>query len=344
MAEPQAKPQPPQTSIEAKDWFKNAPIPDENLHDLFKTESDKTFVSEPAPVTEAPVETPAAPETPAPDAQPNAPQSQSATSQDDFTIRAGDTVYKSRDEVARGIEHKDAVISQLRNYVIQTQGVDPITGKQVGMPQFYRPTQGEPQANQPVNYAQDPDRYYQDLAEANESAQKTGDKRKFFAIQQKFFQDNLNASMGPVMPLVRDSARTRAIREVSTKLPEFDKLYGSKDWQETLDTKPTLRQAVTLAEHDVNLAQQLPEIYEVVYWATKGRQMPQLVQQAAAAAQQAAPPQGSQPRTTMQPMTPNPPKVQSSRTRDLLNPEDRKAYLKELKDRGVDQFVWRSGQ
>src|SRR5438105_3686875 len=117
MPDPVVPQGPPQT----QGWLGNAPTGDLTLDQLFPPDSPVGDLTQ-APPTTQPATTPAAPAAPAASAPPP----------ENFISTSTGTVYKTRDEAVKGLEHKDQLIEKLRKDHIEKFGVDPITGQKVG--------------------------------------------------------------------------------------------------------------------------------------------------------------------------------------------------------------------
>ena len=253
---------------------------------------------------------------PAPSESDTAPQ---ASSPEDVFLRAGETIYKSREDALSGIAHKDAVIQDLRSKLASSTGIDPITGKQLVVAH----PQAQPEA--PLNYTQDGSRYFDDLVEAVQK----NDRVKYTAIQQKFIQDTL----APIAPVIVNVAKANAVENVSSDIPDFRTFQSSSAYKETLEAMPSLKAAIETGEKYLDASSQLPELYRLAYFAGKGRQAPELVRQAA---QAPAPTQTSRPTTSPSTMTPPPPAPPA----DLRTTEGRKAIIAAAERAGVADRRW----
>lgn len=241
---------------------------------------------------------------------PQAPATPEVKPAEDFFLQGSNSVYKSREAAIEGINQKDALIAQLREQLGHGQTTAPAVAPQ-------------PQAQEPTNYAQNPDRYYDDLT----TAVQQGDKRAWTSIQTKFIQDTL----APYAPLLQDAGKTKAMTTVSGEIKDFTQFMQSDQYAKTLDKMPVLREAVQVAESRPELYNSLPQLYQLTYYASKGLQLPQILE---AAATSKAPNQTAQP--TRPPMTPatQTPAVTGGRT-DLTTPEGRKAYIQQMESGGI---------
>ncbi len=295
-----ATPLPASGPVNTSDWMTDIPGGDLPFDDLFSGDGNQP--ASPAAVAQPQAVTPPAPVPP-------------ATTNDTF-LKAGNTVYKTREEAERSLAYKDEVVERLRNLEIQRTGIDPLTGKVVPR---------EPQG--PVNYTQNPDKYLEDLF--NAATKK--DPGKYVEAQQRLIFDTL----GPLQPVIADFTKQQAVANVCQEIKDFAAFRGSADYTATLEALPELAGAIQLAESDMNFASRLPQLYKTAYWATHGRKTPELVAAAAqaAAVQPATPP--TRPTTTTTALPPPAPGAKPSFTTS----EGRKAIMAQLEDRVVDQ-VW----
>lgn len=225
------------------------------------------------------------------------------------------TVYKTLDDAKTGIEHKDALIGQLRDQVLKATGQDPL-----------KPARR--QEPEQIDYNRDQDRYFEDLA----SAVAKKDTKAYMNVQQKLIMDTL----GPVAPTIAALSRANAERVVGEQLPEFRGFLGSDDYRNLEQQSPLLMDAIRQAEMNPSAGQQLPELYKVAYLASRGSRVPEIVQ----AAQHAAPAQVV-PRPTVHsgqiapPSTTSPAAAPSLQTR-----EGRKALVAQYEQAGLQDKIW----
>lgn len=287
----------------------DAPGGDLNWDELFPPEQGV-----PAPTT-VQQGTQEAPTAPAPEGQPPAQPTATPPTQD-FFLRTKSTVYKTAEDAAQGVEHKDAIIEQLRQRYILERGVDPITNQ---------PVQRAPE--QPVSYTQDRNRYFRDLVEA---AQKN-DPERYFEAQQKLVLDIL----APYAPSMSQLARNQALESVAAEIKDFREFSGGEGYKKVLEETPVLRQAIEQAEQNPAYQGQLTELYRLAYWTAQGRRLPELLK-----AQQ----QPSQPaaavRPTAQPSSIPPSSTPSGSAPDMSTSEGRKAIMKDMESRGIDKMAW----
>lgn len=223
------------------------------------------------------------------------------------------SVYKSLEDATKGIEEKDTLIETLRQEFITRTGVDPVTRKPVV------------QQEQPRSYMQDPVQFTKDLRKAVE----TGDDAAYAQANIKLLADML----APIEPLVTKYAQQSAVEQVSGQIKDFQTFRGGEDFQKVMGSNATLRNAIQVAESDIRLANQLPELYSLAYYAAQGLKTPDLIR-AAQAAQAAQAPQAPV-RTPMQGST-LAPETHASRP-SLSNHEGRKAIIEQFeRTNGMD--------
>lgn len=220
-------------------WFTEAPGGDLSLDQLF-----------PDPNADGPTNP----------SQPSAPSTQPPEQL--FLKTATGTVYRTPEDAVSGIEHKDNLINELREFAIAKTGYDPVTKKQVRQPEPSRPEPTQSSPNQPVVYSQNPKQYWDDQVAA---AQK-GDYDAYLRIQAQL----MNEQFAPYAPIVATFARTSAIEQVSNQYPEFRKFYGSDQYTKTLNAIPLLKQAIEAAESNLQASQQLDNLYKTAYLAAQG--------------------------------------------------------------------------
>lgn len=279
--------------------------------------------------------------------QPQQPQPQTAQQQmqQAFELRTKTgTVYKSVDDAVKGIEHKDSLISQLRQTVIEATGVDPLTGQPTDQ-QFQQPY-GQPygQPNMPQqmgnpedSYLQNPQKYFQDLY----AAYQTNDPNKYFAVQQRLIEEKTMAQFAPVVPVIQRFALQGSVDQVASTLPEFKGFYGSQGYKETLQQFPALAQAIQVSEQNLNFSHQLPDLYKMVYSLHQANRLPELIRQQ----QQSAPttPQVPPARPTASPSALTPPQpVQINRNTNLASDSNaRKSIIEQFENAGKADLPWR---
>lgn len=225
-------------------------------------------------------------------------------------LRTSKSVYKTADEAQRGVEEKDSLIEQLRTQLAQIRGVDPITNRPVASPQ------------EDVNYAQNPQKFYEDL----EAKARAGDKAGYAQVNAKFIADYL----APVTPVFRDFAKTNATEELSREYKDFRDFRNSPEFDKVLGANPVLKTGIEGAESDFRFHNQLPGLYKLAYSAYVAMRVPEMLKSAQTAAQPAPTP--TRP-TLTQPQTPTPgasPVTALDTTQMLHDTEARGEYLKRM--------------
>lgn len=276
----------------------DAPSGDLNLDDIFG--DNQGAVTTQPPVTKEPSTT-VAPTTPAADPV--------------IKTKTG-TVYKSIEDAVEGIEHKDALIAQLREQVRTNTGRDPLVAQRLVA------------TEQPVNYVENGDKYFEDIAKAVQDKNTTA----YMETQKKLIYDTL----GPIAPTLSALSRANAERVVTEQLPEFKGFLRSQQYQQIAEDSPLLADAIKSAESNPAAAGQLPELYRVAYLASQGRRVPELVQSAAQQVQQV------QPRPTVQstPLAPPPATGVPVAQPGLNTSAERKALIEKMESGGIANLKW----
>jgi hypothetical protein len=242
----------------AQGWADGVEGADMSFEDLFGNPSEGLVVTDPNAQTTAP-----------PNGEPPTPVEPQAPVQPkfEFQTKTG-TVYKSMEEAIKGTEEKDTLIETLRQEFITRTGIDPVTRRPVV------------QHEQPRSYMDNPAQFTKDLRKAVEA----NDDAAYAQANIKLLADML----APIEPLVTKYAQQSAVEQVSGQIKDFQTFRGSQDFNKVMDTNATLKNAIQVAESDIRLANQLPELYQLAYYAAQGMKTPDLIQ-AARAAQPAAP-------------------------------------------------------
>lgn len=274
--------------------FSEAPGGDISFDDLFPSEEGNQ---------------PAEPQVSAPGTQPSA-APQAPPPPPDFYLKAGESVYKSAEDAAKGIEHKDSLIGRYRKF-LSDNGLDPDT---------LSPARQTPP--QEINYMSDGKRYYQDLV----AAVQKGDEEAYARVQHKYVND----AIAPAIPFITEVARQKAVREVTSEVPGFTSFIDTPQYKEVLDGIPLLKQAISVAENDLNQSANLNQLYKIAYLTAQGRNLSQ-APPAAPAAQPTPSPAGRTMTTST--MTPPPPGPGTSDW--ATNREARKSLIRDMESRGV---------
>lgn len=184
-------------------------------------------------------------------------QTQQEPTPDTFLQTATGTVYKTADEAVKGIEHKDALISQLRQQLAEQTGRDPIKNPVV---------QDDPAR---ISYLDDPKKYFEDIKNA-----KT--EQEVLQVQSRFMDEK----MAPYASLIASVAKSRAVEEASHEIPEFTKFLGSDDYKSTLDSYPLLKRSIEISEANPAASGDLGQLYRMAYNASAGRNVSKIVRTA----------------------------------------------------------------
>ena len=214
--------------------------------------------------------------------------------------------YKDRETAERGIRDKDTLIETLRQKYVADVGRDPITNQSVVRPQT--PTE-------PHSYLKDPKSLYRDLGDLHARGDEEGWTRKL----GEFVGEYVGQVIAPAAPLVLQSAKDGAVRQLEGTIPNFRTFQASSEYKETLEDLPKLKEAILIAESNLEAATQLPEFYRIAYLAAQGRGLSR--------AQQAQPVVPT-PRTTIPTTTPTPlaPSEHASEP-DIYTSEGRKLIM-----------------
>jgi hypothetical protein len=235
--------------------------------------------------------------------------SQATTPEEPFLKAKTGTVYKTREDAITGVEHKDALITQLREQLKGKTGEDPIVR--------------QPQGTQPVSYVEHPDRYFEDIAKAVNK----GDQRGYMDVQQRMIWETL----GPLAPTITSLSRANAERVVSEQLPEFKGFLGSDAYKNIEQEAPLLAEAIKAAEGNPQASAQLPELYKVAYLASRGRDLPEIVKSVRNESPQVQP----RPTVHSQPVSPASSSNAVQATPSLDNKEGRKAIIERFEGQGL---------
>lgn len=163
-----------------------------------------------------------------------------------FLRTASGTIYKSAEDAAQGVQHKDELIARLRQEAIERTGIDPVSGQPVVRRQ-----------DPPKSYTQDRKRFIDDLA----NAAKSNDYDAYGKVQEQFVQDVLS----PYAPILATLARSQAVESVSQSIPEFRQFVGSTDYTETLERHPILKDAIATSEGNPSASGQVAQLYRMAF-------------------------------------------------------------------------------
>jgi hypothetical protein len=278
---------------------------------------DSLFPAEPSQQVTQPVQQATA----TPEAQQTTQQTtQTQPSQDQYFLKGEKSLYKSAEDAVQGLNQKDALIEQMRQRYALVTGMDPITGKPVGV-------NGQPQTE--VDYASQPDKYLDDLY----NAAKKGGPEAYRDVQQKFIMDTVK----PLQPILQKAARDQAVETLSAEIPAAKGFVGSANFQKALEANPDLKQAITVGETDHRFHSRLPGYYKLAYLTAQGMQLPELLRAQATQTQSTSQTQQvvQQPvRTTVQPQTSSSPTQQVARP-SFKTIEGIRATIADMEARGA---------
>ena len=263
------------------------------FEELFSsTESFPTVATTPEPRT-----------TPSPE-----PQAPVATQEDFFLKTPTGTVYKTREDAATGVAHKDELIETYRRQITQLTGVDPASNRQAA-----------PQAPANVRFSENGEAYVKALSEAYEQK----DWNKYVRVQQQLMMEGLE----PALPYVQSSIKSDAIGRVEAEIPDFRKFVGGADYQKALEAEPLLKDAIARAESDFGMAENLPGLYRMAYRTSQSLKLPEILAQS----KQPAPAQPARETVASRQLPPPQPIGEV----DLRNPEARKRWIEAMEAAGI---------
>lgn len=243
----------------------------------------------------------------------NTPQA-TTTEPEPFLKTSTGTVYKSAEDAVKGVEHKDQLITQLRQQLNEATGKDPL--KRTPEP-----------TNVNKNYLDDKGLYFRDLSKSVEDK----NPERYMEVQTKLIYDTL----APLAPAITSLVRNSAIESLEKELPDFRKFAASDDYSQTLEKFPLLKGAIEVAERNPQASNQLPEFYKLVYNAHRGSKLPEIVEQA----RSSAAPQTTRPTVSSGVTTP-PSNAAVAATPSLETKEGRKAIIEQQEKSGILNLRW----
>lgn len=270
--------------------FDDAPGEGQSLDDIFASTNEPV-----APVAAAPAATTGSP----------AP----STEEQPFLKTSTGTVYKTADDAVAGTEHKDALITQLRQQLLQTTNVDPITRKPSAVED---PTL--------TTYLDAPQQYFADLKKATTEAD-------VLKVQAKFF----NEQLAPYAPIFATVVKSQAVDKVASEVPQFRDFLGSQAYQETLTSFPLLKESIQISEAYPERSGDLAQLYRMAFDASVGRNVPKVVQGVSNT------PVQTRPTVTSTPATP-PPTSTNVAPPSFGTPAGRKSIIEQQEARGVENL------
>jgi hypothetical protein len=307
---PQGDWNPPGGEVAFDDLFGGA---GDGSSDVLQVEEAQSLEQQPAAQTDAREEAPQAPSG----------VKQTTLTQDPATgefIRAGSTVYKSREDAIRGIETKDATIEQLRQMVAAASGIDPLKKGNAGN-----------QPNGDVSYHSDPARYARDLRQAADHGEKTGDWRAYLAVQDKHAMEVVQQTVGRYAPVVQRASRQEALDSVNKEFSDFKDFYGTEAYHQALDARPKLKEAISYLEQNPDQGSDLQELYKSAYDVFNSKRLADQLRQASTQSNPTQPRMPSKPQSmTALAQRPGTAEVKG----DLRTSAGRKALIAEFEARG----------
>lgn len=286
----------PNTTLSAS--MSSAPGADIPFDELFPSEGDHAVAQ------------PTVPET-TPQNLPQAPP--------DFFLKTEKSVYKTSEDAARGVAHKDQLIDRYRAY-LQDQNIDPDTLQT-------RPKPAVQDPSDPYRYLGKEGKIFDDLSDALTRHDKAG----YDKVLSQAFDEKLNATLGPLAPLIAEISQQRAVRQVSEQAKDFSTFRYSDDFTKVRQSIPLLDNAIKSAESDYRMSDQLPDLYRMVYLIHQGGQKPEPAPNTGLPPVQTSP--SARPTTSPSTMTPMPP---APATQDwATNRDSRKQLIRDMETRGI---------
>lgn len=302
----------------------NPPTGDEDFDSLFQRIGiDGESIANSNVVSAEPTTTPAEP----------APQPQTAQPEPakfELKTKTG-TVYKTQEDAVKGIETKDRTIEQLRSMLAAVTGEDPLSKSGIKPGQTTAPAK-------PVSYLQDETRFAQDLTQAADVGQKTGDWKPYRNTFGQFVYEVVQSAVGPYIPVVQKVGKQEALEAVAKDAPEFRNFYGSKEYQEVLERRPKLAGYIQTLEGNPTMQEDLAEQYRDVWNEHQVRRLAELATKPAPASQNPTPRMPTQSQRTVDfKQEPNDGmrRTQPANKPSLATPAGRKALIEELERKGL---------
>lgn len=184
------------------------------------------------------------------------PPSQTAveTATEPFLKTSTGTVYKTTDEAVAGIEHKDALIAQLRQQVQEATNIDPLKKKTEVVENG-----GE------ISYSSNPKKYFEDIKSAK-------DETELLKVQGKF----VNEQLAPYAPIIASVVKSQAIEGLEREVPKIREFLHSDAYKQTLDAFPLLKQSIEISEQYPERSGDLSQLYRMAVDASAGRNLPKV--------------------------------------------------------------------
>lgn len=320
-------------------WNPPVNVADISFDELFTNEDDLRQVSQdvtpdPTVPAEGADATPSPEPTQSAASQPPAHPAAEPPKGDQFFLETSTgSKYKTADEAKRGFEHKDQLITDLRNKMIAITGVDPINQRPVG---------SQPQAT-PKSYLRDPNRFVEDLSKGAQEAAK-GNSQMYRDTLLGLVDEYLQSNYGHLVPQMQKLGQHEAVDVVAQEIPSFRDFYNSESYQKALERRPKLAEAIQRAEQTPGLQEEyLPELYKTAWDVALAMKTPELVNGRGATP---SPTNNPAPRMPMTSSHLAPPRESVSPSSSVsTNPntvegrkaitEARRALIKDLEQRGI---------
>lgn len=244
-------------------------------------------------------------------------------------LKAGDSVYNTAEDAAKGLEYKDQLVARYRQF-LNEQGFDPNELRPKDSPQ------ATPTTPSPFKYLNQGKKYFDDLA----AAVKNHDEVAYELVNRTYQQEVINNTLAPYGPLLAETGRQRAVRRVAAEIPDFEKFLYSEDFKKTVSAIPLYKEMLQIGETDPNASERLHEVYKAVYLTHQGMIRPQV----ATAPVTQAPPVSITPTvrqgSTMAPSTLTPPPPSIDTRGWTTDREARKQLIKDSEARGIGTADW----
>lgn len=250
-------------------------------------------------------------------------------------LKAGSSVYLTAEEAARGLEHKDLLVERYRAFLTQN-GYDPNELKPKDQPQA-------PLAQTQVDNF-DSGKLFDELAAAAQSGNKAAYGKIQESYQRKIAQDVVQNYLAPYAPLMAETARQRAIREVTREIPDFPAFMGSDAFKRVSESIPIYKDMLQLGENNPEASKRLPEVYKSMYLVNQG--LTRQAQNSTPQAQQVTvPPVQNTPtarpqQTTMSQSSLTPPSQGVDTRNWTTSRESRKQLISDMEARGYKDLDW----
>jgi hypothetical protein len=181
-------------------------------------------------------------------------------------LKAGNSVYNTAEDAVHGVAHKDELIDRYRTFLSQN-GYDPNELRRVAP----EPVAAQPDPQNPTSpfkYLNNGKQYYADLAKAAD--RNNPNPEAYEQIQRTYQQEVLQNFLAPYGPLLAETARQRAGRQVSSEIPDFARFHESPEFTATVKASPLLGEMLEIGENNPQASARLPEVYKQIYLTYQG--------------------------------------------------------------------------